>query len=233
MPDSTTNLPVILCCRDEDRGRRVTAPGWELLSRGGNALDAVLASGEVAELDPEDHTVGYSGLPNESGVVQLDASCMYGPTHRAGAVAALEGIKTPGKVARLVMEETRHVMLVGNDALQFALAHGFKAENLLTPEARKEWEQWRALDAEEKEKGRPHGTINVLGTQPGNIAGVTSTSGWRTNCPTSEILPSSVRLYVDNGRRSRCYRLRRRGNADVRQFRCRIRMRDLSSGSLP
>lgn len=201
MPDSTTNLPVILCCRDEDRGRRVTAPGWELLSRGGNALDAVLASVEVAELDPEDHTVGYSGLPNESGVVQLDASCMYGPTHRAGAVAALEGIKTPGKVARLVMEETRHVMLVGNDALQFALAHGFKAENLLTPEARKEWEQWRALDAEEKEKGRPHGTINVLGIDSqGNIAGVTSTSGLAYKLPgrvgDSPIIGAG--LYVDN-----------------------------------
>jgi len=196
-----TNLPVILCCRSEERGRKVTAPGWEILSSGGNVLDAVIASVEVAELDPMDHTVGYGGLPNESGYVQLDASCMYGPTHQAGSVAALEGIKTPGRVARLVMEQTRHVMLVGADAQKFALAHGFKQENLLTLAAREEWERWQALDEDEKEKHRPHGTINVLGVDiQGNIAGVTSTSGLAYKLPgrvgDSPIIGAG--LYVDN-----------------------------------
>ena len=196
-----TNLPVILCCREEERGRRVTAPGWEILSKGGNVLDAVLASVEVAELDPEEHTVGYSGLPNEAGVVQLDASCMYGPTHQAGAVAALEGIKTPSRVARLVMEKTRHVMLVGNDACQFALEHGFKEENLLTQTARDRWEQWQALNNEEREKNRPHGTINVLGVdKQGSIAGITSTSGlaYKLAGRVGDSPIIGAGLYVDN-----------------------------------
>jgi isoaspartyl peptidase/L-asparaginase-like protein (Ntn-hydrolase superfamily) len=87
---------------------------------------------------------GYGGLPNEDGVVQLDASCMHGPTKRAGAVGALEGIKTPSEVAKLVLKYTNHIMLVGEGAKRFALSYGFKDEDLLIPESRQHWLTWRA-----------------------------------------------------------------------------------------
>jgi N4-(beta-N-acetylglucosaminyl)-L-asparaginase len=200
-PVRGAKLPVILCCRDEQAGRNVTAPGWAILARGGNVLDAVEESVRVAELDPEDHTVGYGGLPNEAGYVQLDASCMYGPTHEAGAVAALEGIKTPSSVARLVMERTRHIMLVGADAQQFAVEHGFQVEDLLTPASQEKWRQWKAQLGGREEGNRPHGTINVLGVDAqGNVAGITSTSGLAYKLPgrvgDSPIIGAG--LYVDN-----------------------------------
>ena len=106
-------------------------------------MDAIEISSNVTELDPEDTSVGYGGLPNEHGVVQLDASIMYGPTHNCGSVAALEGIKTPCSVARLVMERTDHIHIVGKGAQDFARAHGFKVENLLTENARKIWLRWK------------------------------------------------------------------------------------------
>ena len=95
------------------------------------------------EIDPEDVGVGYGGLPNEDGVVQLDASVMDGKTYNAGAVACIENIKTPCSVARIVMEKTDHVLLVGKGALEFALKWGFKKEDLLTEKARKIWLKWR------------------------------------------------------------------------------------------
>jgi N4-(beta-N-acetylglucosaminyl)-L-asparaginase len=125
-------LPIIVCSRNEDWGRKVNAPGWEILSAGGNLMDTIEKAANVVELDPEDMSVGYGGLPNEEGVVQLDSSCMYGPTHKPGSVACIEGIKTPCSVARLVMERTDHMMLVGVGAQRFAVAHGFQVENLLT-----------------------------------------------------------------------------------------------------
>ena len=117
--------------------------GWDILSNKGKLLDAIEISSNVTELDPEDTSVGYGGLPNEQGVVQLDASIMYGPTHNCGSVAALEGIKTPCSVARLVMERTDHIHIVGKGAQDFARAHGFKVENLLTENARKIWLRWK------------------------------------------------------------------------------------------
>jgi N4-(beta-N-acetylglucosaminyl)-L-asparaginase len=115
----------------------------EMLKAGADTLDAVIAAVNIVEDDPEDRSVGYGGLPNEEGVVELDASVMHGPTRRAGAVASLRDIKNPSKVAKFVMERTDHVLLVGEGALRFAVAHGFKRENLLTDESREVWLRWK------------------------------------------------------------------------------------------
>ncbi len=126
-----------------DNGMGCCARAIEKLQAGEDTLDAVIAGVNVQELDPEDSSVGYGGLPNEDGVVELDACVMHGPTRRAGAVAALRGIKTPSKVAQLVMQRSDHVMLVGAGALRFAKAHGFKEEDLLTEKARLAWLTWK------------------------------------------------------------------------------------------
>jgi N4-(beta-N-acetylglucosaminyl)-L-asparaginase len=115
----------------------------EILQAGGDTLDAVIAGVNLIEDDPTDMSVGYGGLPNAEGDVELDASVMHGPTRRAGAVASLRDIRNPSKVARLVMERTDHLLLVGEGALQFALKHGFQKEELLTEQARKIWLRWR------------------------------------------------------------------------------------------
>lgn len=135
--------PMMMCSRSEDWGKQILTPGWEKLIETRNILDAVEAGANVCELDPRDMSVGYGGLPNERGVVQLDASIMYGPTHKCGSVASLENIKRACSVARLVMERTDHMMIVGEGALEFAKAHGFPEENLLTEEARLVWLEWK------------------------------------------------------------------------------------------
>lgn len=124
-------------------GLRACARAMEILKAGGDTLDAVISGVNINEEDPEDNSVGYGGLPNEDGVVELDASVMHGPTRRAGSVASLRGIKTPSKVARLVMEQTDHIMLVGEGALRFAKAHGFREEELLTEKSRLAWLVWK------------------------------------------------------------------------------------------
>jgi N4-(beta-N-acetylglucosaminyl)-L-asparaginase len=124
-------------------GLRAVTRAMELMRGGSNALEAVIAGVNIVEDDPNDVTVGYGGLPNEDGIVELDAAVMHGPTHRAGAVAALRNIKNPSRVARLVMERSDHVLLVGDGALRFARAHGFAEENLLTDRAREAWLQWK------------------------------------------------------------------------------------------
>lgn len=113
------------------------------IKAGKDTLDAVIAGVNVVELDPKERSVGYGGLPNEEGVVELDASCMHGPSRRGGAVGALRGIKTPSKVAKLVMEQTDHMFLVGEGALKFAKAMGMKEEDLLTEESRQAWLVWK------------------------------------------------------------------------------------------
>ncbi len=125
-------------------GLECCAKAMELLKGNRDTLDAVVAGVNLVELDPKDNSVGYGGLPNEEGVVELDASVMHGPTRRAGSVASLRNIKTPSKIAKLVMEQTDHVMLVGEGALRFAKAMGFAEENLLTEESRLAWLVWKA-----------------------------------------------------------------------------------------
>src|SRR6202030_4607853 len=98
--------------------------------------DAVVAGVQTVELDPKQHGVGYAGLPNEDGVVELDGSVMHGPTRRCGSVASIRNIRTPSKVAKLVMEQTDHIMLVGEGALKFAKEMGFEEQELLTEESR-------------------------------------------------------------------------------------------------
>ncbi|NOT07458.1 MAG: N(4)-(beta-N-acetylglucosaminyl)-L-asparaginase [Gemmatimonadales bacterium] len=160
----------------------------ELMQRGRDTLDAAVEGVKIVELDPADDSVGYGGLPNENGVVQLDASCMHGPSKRAGAVAALEGIKTPSEVARLILRYTNHILLVGEGAKKFALSYGFKEEDLLTPASREKWLRWRAnrgsgdswVDVPDKQPiGMEHtGTINLnVVNAKGEISSVTTTSG--------------------------------------------------------
>ncbi len=114
-----------------------------MMSEGADSLDAAVAGITTVEDDPDDLTVGYGGLPNEEGVVELDAAVMHGPTHRAGGVAAMRNVRHASQVARLVMEQTDHTLLVGDGALQFARAHGFREECLLTEKARKIWLYWK------------------------------------------------------------------------------------------
>lgn len=205
-------LPVLLCSRGEEWGQKVLNPAWGILEKAGSILDAVEKGANVVELDPEDMSVGFGGLPNEAGVVQLDASIMYGPTHNCGSVAALENIKTPCSVARLVMERTDHIHLVGAGALRFAKMHGFKEENLLTGKARIRWLKWKEnlsdkddwfppADGKYEEEKRETGTINVLGLdKDGNIAGITTTSGlsWKIPGRIGDSPIIGAGLYVDN-----------------------------------
>ena len=210
-PAVRKNNPVILCSRGESWGKKVLASGWDILSKNGSLLDAVEKSANITELDPEDTSVGYGGLPNERGVVQLDASIMYGPTHNCGSVAALEGIKTPCSVARLVMERTDHIHIVGKGAQDFAVAHGFKVENLLTEKSRKIWLQWKENLSDEDDWFPPKdgnydidrttGTINVLAVDGnGDMAGITTTSGlaWKIPGRIGDSPIIGAGLYVDN-----------------------------------
>ena len=193
----------------------------QLLTGGAPPLDAVVAGIELVEDDPGELTVGYGGLPNEDGVVELDAAVMDGPTHRGGAVAALRGIRHPTRVARLVMEQTKRVMLTGEGARRFALANGFVDEDLLTDKARRMWHYWRRrrsaiddwhappegeenLDAQryfEREFYKSGGTVHCAALDAGgDMACATSTSGHAFKLAgrvgDSPILGAG--LYVDN-----------------------------------
>jgi len=137
--------PVIICSTN---GLHALDRGMEVLHKGGDTLDAVLAVVNVVEDDPNDTSVGYGGLPNEDGEVELDASVMHGPTRRAGAVASLRHIKNPSRLAKVVMERTNHILLVGPGALRFAEAEGFERMNLLTERSRAAWLAWKAKTTE-------------------------------------------------------------------------------------
>jgi len=203
--------PIILCSRGEKWGKKVLKPGWSILKKNGSLLDAVEQSANITELDPEDGSVGFGGLPNENGVVQLDASIMYGPTHNCGSVAAIEGIKTPSSVARLVMERTDHIHIVGKGAQDFARVHGFKVENLLTERSRKSWLRWKENLSDKDDwfppadgnydSDRSTGTINVLAIDnAGDIAGITTTSGlaWKIPGRIGDSPIIGAGLYLDN-----------------------------------
>jgi N4-(beta-N-acetylglucosaminyl)-L-asparaginase len=188
-PATTGSMHVV----SSGNGIRATEKAMALLKTGADPLDAVIAGVNIVEDDPNDISVGYGGLPNEDGVVELDASVMYGPTHDAGAVASLRNIRNPSKVAKLVMERSDHVLLVGEGALRFAKSHGFKEEDLLTEKAREIWLRWKE-NLSDKDNWFPpasdkmtaelrpflftYGTINCIAiNERGDLAGVTTTSG--------------------------------------------------------
>src|SRR5262250_975154 len=125
-------------------GVNALGKGMEILKAGGDTLAAAVAAVTIVEDDPNDDSVGYGGLPNEEGEVELDASVMHGPTHRAGSVAGVRRIKNVAKLAKTVLERTNHVMLVGDGARRFAVAEGFEEMNLLTEHSRKIWLAWKA-----------------------------------------------------------------------------------------
>ena len=128
-------------------GLNALGKGMEILKSGGDTLDAAVAAVTVVEDDPNDDSVGYGGLPNEEGVVELDASVMHGPTRRAGSVASVQKIKNVARLAKTVMERTNHVMIVGDGARRFAVAEGFEEQNLLTEHSRKIWLAWKAASS--------------------------------------------------------------------------------------
>lgn len=197
------------------------ARAMELLKQGSDPVDAVVAGINIVEDDPKDLSVGYGGLPNEDGIVQLDAAVMHGPTGKAGAVAALEKIKNPSSVAVLVMRRTDHVLLVGEGALRFARAHGFEEMNLLTPEARRIWLEWKETHSDKDDWLHPEadqaakktswrrvdgqnfttGTIHVSAmTANGDIGCCTSTSGlsYKLNGRVGDSPIIGAGLYCDN-----------------------------------
>ena len=181
------------CLVASANGIRGVAKAMDLLNQGTDTLDAVIEAVKIQELDPNDQSVGYGGLPNAEGVVQLDASCMHGPTKRAGAVGALEGIKTPSEVAKCVLRYTNHILLVGKGAQDFALQFGFKIEDLLTDASRQAWLRWKASqnrdDYREIREGEtfpvpPHGTCNCSAVNAnGDISTVTTTAGLAFKLP--------------------------------------------------
>jgi N4-(beta-N-acetylglucosaminyl)-L-asparaginase len=133
--------PVIISSAN---GVNALGKGMEILKGGGDTLEAAVAAVTVVEDDPNDDSVGYGGLPNEEGVVELDASVMHGPTRRAGSVASVQKIKNVARLAKTVMERTNHVMIVGDGARRFGVAEGFEEMNLLTEHSRKIWLAWKA-----------------------------------------------------------------------------------------
>ena len=199
---------------------------FEKMTAGGDVLDALIAGVNIVELDPEDTSVGFGGLPNSDGVVQLDASCMHGPTKRAGAVGALEGVKTPSLVAKAVMERTDHHLLVGKDAQTFARNLGFEiVADLNTPRSRAAWLEWKkqtdplryikepvTREAAERavlldmvrrgivDENHVYGTINCNGVSAkGEVCGVTTTSGlaWKIPGRLGDSPILGAGLYVD------------------------------------
>src|SRR5437870_12662522 len=202
------------------------ARAFRLMTDGSDVLDACIAGVNILELDPLEDSVGYGGLPNAEGVVQLDSSCMHGPKRRAGAVAALEGVRTPSLVAKAVMETTDHHLIVGRGAQEFARGMGFKIEDdLNTDKSRQLWLEWKRrtdpdhyLDPKKRAQAwydaglqmvreglidpdHYHGTINCDGVNAkGEICGVTTTSGlsWKIPGRVGDSPIVGAGLYVDN-----------------------------------
>ena len=210
----TTVKPVVVASSNGNRFKNggthtCVEKAFAMITSGADVLDAVIAGVNIVELEPGQTGVGWAGLPNADGVVQLDASCMHGPKRRAGAVAALEGVRTPSLVARAVMEETDHHLLVGKDAQNFARNMGFKIEEgLIGDRARELWLEWKRrtdpehyLDPKKRaelgyktgldmvregliDPNSYWGTINCDGINAkGEICGTTTTSGLAWKIP--------------------------------------------------
>ena len=167
-PKRPAGTPFIITSHSNETGQEAMRQAWEILDGGGSALDAVERGANVIEVDPEDTSVGYGGLPNEYGVVQLDASIMDGKTYNAGSVASLENIMTPASVARLVMERTDHVMLIGKGALDFAKSFGFEEVDLMTEKSRDVWLRWREEHSNRDDYGPPDHLLPPAGTGMGS-----------------------------------------------------------------
>jgi N4-(beta-N-acetylglucosaminyl)-L-asparaginase len=198
---------------------------FTLMTKGTDVLEALIAGVNITELDPADTSVGFGGLPNGDGVVQLDACCMHGPRKRAGGVACLEGVRTPSNVAHMVMQQTDHHLIVGQGAQNFARNMGFKIEDdLNSDESRRLWLEWkrridpsRYLDPEKRaavgrealmamvrdgliDREHIYGTINCNGVNAkGEICGVTTTSGlpWKIPGRVGDSPILGAGLYVD------------------------------------
>ncbi len=216
VPQSAAGRPIIITSAN---GTAAAEKAMQMISEGSDALDAIISGVNIVEDDPNDTSVGYGGLPNEEGVVELDAAVMHGPSYRGGAVAAIRNIKNPSKVARMVMERTDHVLIVGEGALKFAKAHGFPEENLLTDRARSEWLKWKETLNNTDDWLPPHsidddgigelhraylrhyGTIHMSALDAaGNLSCATTTSGLSYKIPgrvgDSPIIGAG--LYCDN-----------------------------------
>lgn len=184
-----------------NHGVPANAAAWEVLQRGGRALDAVEAGVRVPEADPNVTTVGLGGFPDRDGRVTLDA-CIMDEFANCGSVACMEHIVHPISVARRVMEKTPHVMLVGEGALRFALDQGFKKEKLLTPEAERNWKEW-LKDSEYKPvvNWENHDTIGMIALDAnGNLSGACTTSGmaFKMHGRVGDSPIIGAGLYVDN-----------------------------------
>lgn len=222
--------PIVIASANGNRfknGGDMTAvqKAFTMITQGSDVLDAVIAGVNIVELDPLDDSVGYGGLPNAEGIVQLDSSCMHGPKKRAGAVAAIEGVRTPSLVAKAVLDYTDHHLIVGKGAQTFARNMGFKIEDdLNTENSRQKWLEWkRKIDPDHyldpKTRGEAghratmemfaqglireenlHGTINCNGiNSKGEICGVTTTSGlpWKIPGRVGDSPILGAGLYVD------------------------------------
>ncbi len=225
-----TVRPVVISSNNGNRfknGGTVTCVqhAFRQMTSGTDVLDALISGVNIVELDPEDTSVGFGGLPNADGVVQLDSCCMHGPKKRAGGVASLEGVRTPSLVAKAVMEHTDHHLLVGPGAQTFARNMGFQIEaDLNTPRSRELWLDWKRridpdhyLDPRKRadagfaaglqmvaegliDRDHFYGTINCDGVSPkGEIAGVTTTSGlaWKIPGRVGDSPLLGAGLYVD------------------------------------
>lgn len=222
--------PVVVAAGNGNRskdaaGLTCVAKAFKMITSGSDVLDACIAGVNIVELDPEDSSVGYGGLPNADGVVQLDSSVMHGPKKTGGAVACIEGVRTPSLVAKKVMEETDHVLLVGKDAQRFARNMGFTIEDdLNTPKSREQWLEWKrrtdpghylspkeraelgyrvGLEMVAEGKIDPDhfwGTINCNGVNSkGEVCGTTTTSGlaWKIPGRVGDSPIIGAGLYVD------------------------------------
>lgn len=207
------NKPLVVSTWDFGMG--ANAEAWKILEKGGRALDAVEAGVKIPEGDPTVQTVGYGGFPDRDGHVTLDA-CIMDENYNCGSVMFLEHIKHPISVARMVMEKTPHIVLVGEGALQFAEANGFKKENLLTPESEKAWKEWLKTSKYEPQVNienktfKPdtlpgskenHDTIGMVALDAnGNLSGACTTSGlsYKMHGRVGDSPIIGAGLYVDN-----------------------------------